>query len=142
MLLSETSLRNTRQRRIILEEVRKSASHPTADEVCTMVRKRLPRISLGTVYRNLEMMSESGLIRKLEFIGTQNRYDANMHHHYHVLCTKCGRVDDVPFSADLDIEGTFQGAGGYRITGHQLVLTGLCPRCQQVEAQKTAKKER
>ena len=132
----------TRQRQVILEELKKVTSHPTADEVYEMVRRRLPRISLGTVYRNLETLSESGLIQKLEFGGDQKRFDGNLENHYHVRCTNCGRLDDIPSRQIIDIENAFRNACDYQITGHQLILTGLCPDCQKAKSQKTLKKER
>jgi len=72
------NMRLTTQRQIILEELAKVTSHPTANEVYDMVRKRLPRIGLGTVYRNLELMADSGVILKIEVGGTQKRFDATV----------------------------------------------------------------
>lgn len=69
-------IRLTTQRQIILEELAKVKTHPTASELYDMVRKRLPRIGLGTVYRNLELMADSGMILKIEVGGTQKRFDA------------------------------------------------------------------
>jgi Fur family ferric uptake transcriptional regulator len=86
----------TRQRQIILEELRKADTHPSADEVYETVRKRLPRISLGTVYRNLEILSELGEIQKLELGGDLKRFDRKPNKHYHIRCMNCGRVDDAP----------------------------------------------
>lgn len=85
-------MRLTTQRQIILEELEKVTSHPTANEVYDMVRKRLPRIGLGTVYRNLELMAETGIILKIEVGGTQKRFDATTHPHYHIRCISCGKV--------------------------------------------------
>jgi len=79
-------LRITRQRRVILEELQRTKSHPTADELYRKVRRRLPRISLGTVYRNLELLSRSGLIRKLEIGGGKMRFDGIVEPHYHIHC--------------------------------------------------------
>ena len=77
--------------------------HPTADEVYQVVRKRLPRISLGTVYRNLDVLSESGEISRLDRCGAQYRFDGDLEQHYHIRCSSCGRVDD--------IEGVFRDRG-------------------------------
>ncbi|PKN21112.1 MAG: transcriptional repressor, partial [Deltaproteobacteria bacterium HGW-Deltaproteobacteria-3] len=82
--LNNHSLRITKQRQIILDELCSVTSHPTADVLYQMVRKRLPKISLGTVYRNLEIMSECGIIQKLDIGGTQKRFDGAPHIHYHV----------------------------------------------------------
>jgi Fur family ferric uptake transcriptional regulator len=126
----------TRQRKVILEELRKANSHPTADEVYEIVRKRLPRISLGTIYRNLETLSRSGIIRKLELGGTQKRFDGDPEDHYHVRCINCGRLDDVPTKPIPDIEDAFRNVCDYQITGHQLVLTGLCPKCKKTKSRR------
>ncbi len=119
----------TRQRQVILEELRNASFHPTADEVYRRVRRRLPRISLGTVYRNLETLSKAGLVKKLEFGGSQKRFDGHLDDHYHVRCTSCGRLEDVPLKPIPEIESAFRSVGDYHITGHQLVLMGLCPGC-------------
>jgi Fur family ferric uptake transcriptional regulator len=121
----------TRQRRVILEQLRKVVSHPTADEVYAMVRRRLPRISLGTVYRNLEILAEGGAIRRLDMAGRQRRYDGNLEHHYHVRCVRCGRVGDVVSRPLPELDNAFRGSSDYEIIGHRLELVGLCPRCKE-----------
>ena len=75
--MEQSPLRMTYQREIILEELKKTKTHPTADELYTTVRQRIPHISLATVYRNLETLANSGLVRKLEVIGRQKRFDGN-----------------------------------------------------------------
>ncbi len=127
----------TRQRQVILEELRNASFHPTADEVYRRVRRRLPRISLGTVYRNLETLSKAGLVKKLEFGGTRKRFDGYSEDHYHVRCTGCGRLEDVPLKPIPGIESAFRSVGDYQITGHQLVLIGLCPDCGEDKSKKT-----
>jgi Fur family ferric uptake transcriptional regulator len=120
----------TRQRQVILEELRQTNSHPSADELYEMVRKRLPRISLGTVYRNLEILSESGEIQKVEFGSSLKRFDGFAHLHYHIRCVRCDRLVDAPSRIDLDIEESIQDQTEFQILGHKLVFTGLCPDCQ------------
>lgn len=129
-MLSNPKYRMTRQRQVILEELRKANSHLTADEVCQMVRRRLPRISLGTVYRNLEMLSESGVIKKLELGSAQKLFDGRAEAHYHVRCIRCARVDDVSGDLSPIISDVFRDVSDYEIIGHQLLLTGLCPDCK------------
>jgi len=119
----------TRQRKVILEELRKVTTHPSADEIYEMVRKRLPRISLGTVYRNLEILSQLGEIQKLELGGTLKRFDGNPKDHYHVRCLECFRINDVPFDRFVNIEKKLGGVTDYKILGHRLELIGLCPDC-------------
>ena len=123
--------RMTRQRQIILEELRTVDSHPSADEVYEMVRKRLPRISLGTVYRNLEILSELGEIQKLELGGDLKRFDRKPNKHYHIRCMNCGRVDDAPIAPLNQVEDELYGTTVFTIIGHRLEFEGLCPRCSK-----------
>lgn len=124
-----TQHRMTRQRRLILDELRKMNAHPSADEVYERVRRHLPRISLGTVYRNLEILSELGEIQKFEFGGTLKRFDADPEIHYHIRCTCCDRVDNVSFDPMAHIEEQLEGSTRYKILGHRLEFFGLCPEC-------------
>lgn len=123
------NMRLTTQRQIILEELGKVKSHPTANEVYDMVRKRLPRIGLGTVYRNLELMAESGIILKLEVGGTQKRFDATVQPHYHIRCMSCGKVDDIALEVKEEINTAAERASNYKILGHHIEFTGICLEC-------------
>ena len=116
---------------MILEELKKAVSHPTADEVFLMVRQRLPRISLGTVYRNLELLSENGMIQKLDWSGRQKRYDGNFENHYHIRCLNCGRVEDVLIKPLPVVEETFRPVTDYKIMGYRLEVLGLCANCKK-----------
>jgi len=138
-----TQRRNTRQRQVVLEELRRVTTHPTAAELFVQVRRRLPRISLGTVYRNLELLSREGVIRKLNLGGGEARFDGNTQHHEHLRCIRCGRVDDVGarpeelVATDLARRGP-AASGGYQILGYRLEILGICPRCAQDSEAKTA----
>lgn len=125
----ETDMRLTPQRQIILEELSKVKSHPTANEVYDMVRKRLPRIGLGTVYRNLDLMAENGLILKLEVGGTQKRFDATTALHYHIRCTQCGRVDDIEMGILPQIDRLVADETEWQVLGHHIEFTGTCESC-------------
>jgi len=122
-------MRLTTQRQIILEELGKVTSHPTANEVYDMVRKRLPRIGLGTVYRNLELMAETGIILKLEVGGTQKRFDATINPHYHIRCLSCGKVNDIDIPVMEDINKTAADISQYQILGHHIEFSGICHEC-------------
>ncbi len=126
-------MRLTTQRQIILEELGKVTSHPTANEVYDMVRKRLPRIGLGTVYRNLELMAETGIILKLEVGGTQKRFDATIEPHYHIRCLSCGKVDDIAIPVMSDINKTAADLSNYQVLGHHIEFSGICSDCSNVE---------
>jgi Fur family ferric uptake transcriptional regulator len=136
--MADGKLRMTEQRQVILDELRRVNTHPTADEVYELVRRRLPHISMGTVYRNLDLLSESGLIRKLDF-GPQMRFDGDMTEHYHVRCVRCGRIGDV---RGVSVGGLdeFRGKGtDFDIIGYRLEFIGICPSCRKaVKGGKTA----
>ncbi|MFY9398703.1 MAG: transcriptional repressor [Desulfomonilia bacterium] len=122
----------TRQRRIILEELQKSREHPSAAELYEKVRQRLPHISLGTVYRNLEMLASEGSIRKLDMGLGQRRFDGVTDDHQHIRCTVCDRMDDIPAPAGVDpgtlLEETSR-TSGYVVNGFTLDIYGVCPGC-------------
>jgi Fe2+ or Zn2+ uptake regulation protein len=128
---TKTQFRMTRQREVILEELRKVCTHPSADEIYAMVRQRMPRISLGTVYRNLEILSELGEIRKLESGGCLKRFDGNATSHYHIRCVECGRVFDIHLQPLEGLEKQLDQAQGFVILGHSLEFQALCPDCAQ-----------
>jgi Fe2+ or Zn2+ uptake regulation protein len=132
-LQKEKNLRMTRQRKVILEELRKLNTHPSADEIYEVVRHRLPRISLGTVYRNLEVLSELGEIQKLELSGLLKRFDWDTKKHYHIRCVRCSRVDDAPIAPLNQLDNELYGATVFEIIGHNLEFTGLCPECSRKE---------
>ncbi len=122
-------VRMTTQRKIILEELRKVTTHPTADELYRIVKKRLPKISLGTIYRNLEILSESGLIQKIEVPGTTKRFDGTTDDHPHLRCVSCGAVRDIELGQALSLPDIPDSVDGCRIISCRLDLIGLCPQC-------------
>jgi len=122
-------LRMTKQRQMILEELRKLKTHPTADDMYQILRKKMPRISLGTVYRNLEILSQSGVIQRLDVGGSQKRFDGNAKNHYHVRCIKCSRIDDLEIELNDALEKAAKGATSFKVLRHSLEFMGLCPTC-------------
>lgn len=124
--------RMTIQKALILETLKKLKTHPTADELYSILRKSLPKISLGTVYRNLEALSEQGIIRKLDGIDSQKRFDGDLTNHYHIKCVECGKVGDIhvsPISLPIEVIKHTD----YKILDHDLELTGICHTCQKLE---------
>ena len=126
--------RMTKQRAMILEELKRACSHPTADEVYHMVRRRLSRISMGTIYRNLEVLTEMGEIQTLELAGTQRHYDGNPEPHYHIRCVRCDLVEDAPVGLMPELEENVDPATDFKITGHRLEFLGLCEKCSEALA--------
>ena len=137
--------RNTRQRQVILDELRGITSHPTAADLYQMVRQYLPKISLGTVYRNLELLAEIGEIQKVEIAGLEARFDGNASVHHHVRCESCGKVDDldeVPGGlGDFVASSRFSHPNGYEILGYHLVFSGRCPACRKPGGAATSESE-
>jgi Fur family ferric uptake transcriptional regulator len=123
-------MRMTSQREIILTELRESRRHLSADELYERVKRFMPRISLATVYRNLEILSEAGMITKLEISGRQKRFDADIHPHDHIYCVQCHRVDNIDFDRKMVDESAIVSDKGYRITGYRVEFTGICSSCR------------
>ncbi|MGB3211039.1 MAG: transcriptional repressor [Desulforhopalus sp.] len=133
-------LRMTNQREIILRELKKSKQHLSADELYDIVKKVMPRISLATVYRNLEILSEAGLIGKLEISGRQKRFDSDVSDHDHIYCIVCHRVDNLEIERkSVDSEQLGAGAG-YSITGYRVEVIGVCPDCQKKDKSREKKR--
>ncbi len=124
-------MRLTKQRKVILEKLKSTTSHPSAVEVYDTVRKELPNISLGTVYRNLDILSREGLIQKIETCGEQKRFDGIPEPHLHVICTDCGRGRDVHQELNLKMEELTRVKTDFKITGVRLELLGVCPECDR-----------
>jgi len=125
----DCNMRLTNQRQVILEELKKVKSHPTVNEMYDLVRKRLPRIGLGTVYRNLNLLAELGIIRKLG-VGVENkRFDGDISPHYHIRCIKCNRVDDIFIKMDRGLEKSAASCCDYKILDHHVQFSGICSKC-------------
>jgi Fur family ferric uptake transcriptional regulator len=130
--------RRSRQRELILEIVRSTMDHPTAEWVHRQARRRLPHIGLGTVYRNLKELAGEGTIRELHSGGEPARFDGNTGDHYHIRCVACGRVNDLPISVDASLEEAAGRAMNYRILGHQVEVHGVCPACQDAASRENS----
>ncbi len=124
-------LRMTAQRRIMKEELRELGTHATPSGICEIAGKRLSGINLGTIYRNLETISEIGMIQKLRTAGTQKRFDESMKNHYDVRCIRCGRVDKLLVDLGLMIDEALGAISDYEILGHRIEFYGLCPQCRK-----------
>ena len=127
----QQNFRMTRQRSIILEELRKIDSHPSADEIYEIVRQRMPRISLGTVYRNLEILAEQGEIQKLESGSSLKRFDGTPEKHYHIRCVCCDQIVDAPVGPLIKTKDDIHRSTDYKIIGHRFEFIGVCPECSE-----------
>ncbi|ADL08848.1 Fur family transcriptional regulator [Thermosediminibacter oceani] len=127
-------VRNTRQRALILEVLRSTRVHPTADWIYEKVKKKIPNISLGTVYRNLATLKKMGEIMELNYGSKNSRYDGKPENHYHFVCLECGQtfdVEDLPVNRELDKE--VADRNGWEVFYHRLEFYGLCGDCGKKE---------
>lgn len=120
----------TRQGKVILEVLKEAEAHMTADEVYAAVRVSMPRISLATVYRNLEKLTEHGLIQRAGQ-GSKRRYDARLDRHYHIRCMFCDALEDLPASPVVEVEEGYWENTSFDVLGHELEFVGICPDCRK-----------
>lgn len=123
--------RETKQRGAILRVLKKTRAHPTADWIYEEVKKEIPHISKGTVYRNLKVLQESGQISELNLNGTVSRFEVKQESHYHFRCEQCGRVIDVDQPTDRELDQKVAKRTGLKIAYHRLEFRGLCHDCQR-----------
>ena len=123
--------RKTRQRVAILEVLEGVRTHPPADWIYNEVRKKIPHISKGTVYRNLMVLEEEGAVIELNVDGTVGRYEIRQDNHYHFICNQCGRILDLNEPVETKLNAKFAKKTGFKITHHQLEFHGLCKDCQR-----------
>ena len=121
----------TIQRKVILEELSLLKSHPTADELFQIVRIRLPKISLATVYRTLADLAASGKIRKTELPGGKARFETKIEPHFHLRCVHCEAIEDLPLSKE-EIGDFLKDKVTRRVQDFELCFSGLCRSCQEL----------
>jgi Fur family peroxide stress response transcriptional regulator len=107
-----------------------SDNHPSAEMIYQRIREEYPDISLGTVYRNLALLAEDGLIRKIGVPDAADRFDRTTDLHYHIFCTRCGAFADVHIDYDHTLDRKVALASDFAVASHSLVFTGLCHHCQ------------
>ncbi len=124
-------MKYSKQRELVLKTLQENMIHPTADCVYELVRKEIPNISLATVYRNLNMLAESGVVRRIDGLDGSVHFDHNMCNHYHFICTKCNKVYDVPYDiAPGLVEKVFNETRLY-VESYDIALKGICQKCQK-----------
>jgi Fe2+ or Zn2+ uptake regulation protein len=133
--------RETKQREAVLKVLRNTKSHPTADGIYEEVKKEIPNISKGTIYRNLKVLQESGQISELSLNGTVSRFEIKQESHYHFRCERCGRVFDIDEPVDRGLDRKVAKRTGLKILYHQLEFRGLCCECQSQIASKREGKD-
>ena len=127
----QTTFRKSKQRKRILELLRSTGSHPTADWIYDQLKKEFPQLSFGTIYRNLSILIEQGLVKKIHFGSTFDRFEANVQPHYHLVCESCGKIMDfnLPIYNDLNTQAKQQTS--FTISYHKLDFFGTCEDCKE-----------
>jgi len=130
MLTDTSKYRKSRQRERILEILRGTKSHPTADTVYLEMKDEFPDLSLGNVYRNLNILVETNMIKRLDFGSTFNRYDGNCETHSHFICEKCGEVSDLEINENFNPENFIKNSKGKKVKNFTLEFFGICENCR------------
>ncbi len=128
--MKKSKHRMTKQRMEILNVLRSTDTHPTADWIYEKVRKKISNISLGTVYRNLSLLANMGEIMILDYGSSFSRYDGNPVNHYHFACRECGNVFDINIPINKELNKEISEKTPFEVTSHRTEFYGLCPDCQ------------
>lgn len=135
----------SKKRELILKAVKDNPVHPTADFIYQKLNAEIPGLSLGTVYRNLNILAEDKLIHKLKMAAGPDRFDGDLHPHYHLICKSCGKLVDIDTRAMDGIEKKVSQDTGHQIEGYDIVFEGVCQEClakQQVQKKQRQEKAR
>ncbi|MBD3322338.1 MAG: transcriptional repressor [Chitinivibrionales bacterium] len=132
--------RKSRQRERILQLLRETRAHPTADWIYKKLKNEIPELSLGTVYRNLKVLIDQGKVRKLPFGSTFDRYEAGTEPHYHLVCEQCGAVTDFQMPQYKTIHKKAELMSSFKIHSHRIDFFGICEKCQTTLKKKERRK--
>ncbi len=124
-----TQKRMTKQRKTILDILKSRKDHPTASELYLEVREKIPHVSLGTIYRNLNVLTDSGEVQEININNKFKRYDGNPRQHYHFNCLECKRVFDLNGSYQEDLDTMISEKNPHQISGHNADFFGTCSQC-------------
>jgi Fur family peroxide stress response transcriptional regulator len=120
----------TQQRAAVFDYLSSVSHHPTAEEIFLAVKRRLPKISLATVYKNLESLVACGAISRLTYGDGSARYDIRTDHHYHMRCLKCGKVSDLEPGEGSKLLKRIKPQAGFEVIDYRLELLGYCRKCR------------
>ena len=128
-VIRDNGMRLTAQRRIVLDELRKFKTHPRADEVYDKVRVKMPKMSIATVYRNLNVLVDLGLVNEVKDKNS-TRFDSILEQHYHFNCEKCNRIIDIDIPVNKALNKEVEKETGYAVRNHMIEFSGLCDSCR------------
>jgi Fur family peroxide stress response transcriptional regulator len=132
--LKGSGVRITPQRHAILEFLIESKSHPTADEIYKALEGRFPNMSVATVYNNLRVFREIGLVRELTYGDSSSRFDCDTSDHYHIICETCGKIVDFHYPGLDEVETVAKHVTGFEVSHHRMEVYGTCGECQHVKS--------
>jgi len=132
--LKVSGVRITPQRHAILEYLINSMAHPTADEIYKALEGKFPNMSVATVYNNLRVFKDVGLVKELTYGDSSSRFDFTTHDHYHAICESCGKIVDFQYPGLDEVEQFASHVTGFKVSHHRLEVYGLCPDCAKKEA--------
>ena len=127
--LKESGVRITPQRHAILEYLISSEMHPTADEIYKALEADFPNMSVATVYNNLRVFRNTGLVKELTYGDSSSRFDFVTHDHYHIICDQCGKIVDFHHPGLEEVEHLASHVTGFQVNSHRLEVYGTCPEC-------------
>lgn len=126
-------MKYSKQREIIIDYLKSVKTHPTAETVYEEVKKEDKKISLGTVYRNLDKLSDMGLIQRIKMANEKDRFDSDVSLHYHGKCIKCNSVIDIFLkeNIDLTIDERVKNETNINVVSHDIIFNVICPNCDK-----------
>lgn len=129
--LHSNGLRLTKQRKIVLETLKKSPRHFSVDELYTKILKKNLNISLTSIYRSLKIWAEEGFIAEIKFGKYGSRFNRSLENHYHISCQSCGKIEDIHLKVK-DLEAKAQCLSDYKVLSHRIEFMGVCPKCKRI----------
>jgi Fur family transcriptional regulator, ferric uptake regulator len=123
----------TSQRRAVLEALEEAQGHPSAEEIYLIVKKKNPRVALGTVYQALSVLEEIGVVGSKHWSESPTRYDLNVEPHLDIRCARCGEVSEIPGVELGELEEHIRNNTSYEVTRTTMIIEGLCPTCREVD---------
>ena len=121
----------SKQREIIFEALKENVVHPTAETLYEIIKKNYPDVSKATLYRNLSLLTDLGVIKKIDGLESSAHFDHNTHLHYHFICDCCGKIFDVTSNVAQNVVDKTEMETGFNVTNHEFVFHGLCNDCKE-----------
>ncbi|GEM01057.1 Fur family transcriptional regulator, peroxide stress response regulator [Halolactibacillus halophilus] len=129
--LKSSGVRITPQRHAVLEYLIEKETHPTADDIYKALEEKFPNMSVATVYNNLRVFKDIGLVKELTYGDVSSRFDYNTTKHYHVICESCGKIVDFHYPSLDEVEALAETVTGFEVSHHRLEIYGTCPDCKE-----------